>query len=67
MSDRLVDAATVRSKVQKGDRPVSDMTLFRWVRKGVIPPPDRVIEGKRFWRESTIDRALGLSDHEQKP
>lgn len=61
MNDKLIDAATVRAKVTRGGRPVSDMSLHRWIRKGVLPAPEKVIEGKRYWRESTINTALGLN------
>lgn len=59
--DRLVDATHVRAKVTRGGKPVSDMTLHRWLAKGVVPRPDRIIEGKRYWKESIIDAALGLA------
>jgi hypothetical protein len=60
ITDRLIDSRAVRMKFVRGDREPSDMTLYRWIRKGVCPPPDLVIERKRYWRESTIDRAFGL-------
>jgi predicted DNA-binding transcriptional regulator AlpA len=33
---------------------VSDMTLWRWVRDGVIPQPVK-INGRRYWRVADLD------------
>jgi predicted DNA-binding transcriptional regulator AlpA len=33
---------------------VSDMTLWRWVRDGVIPHPVK-INGRNYWREADLD------------
>jgi predicted DNA-binding transcriptional regulator AlpA len=32
---------------------VSDMTLWRWTRKGILPQPVR-INGRNYWREADI-------------
>lgn len=38
-----------------GDR--SDMTLWRWVRDEVIPPPIK-IRRRNYWRKSSLDSAI---------
>ena len=32
-------------------------TLYRWIAKKVIPPPDEIILTRRYWFESTLDEA----------
>jgi DNA-binding transcriptional MerR regulator len=32
-------------------------TISRWVARGVIPPPDEVINDRRYWLLETLDRA----------
>jgi len=29
-------------------------TIRRWVLSGVLPPPDRIINGRNFWWEDTL-------------
>lgn len=64
MTDRLIDSRAVRGKVTRNGKPVSDMTIHRWLKRNVLPTPDKIIEGKRYWRESVINRALGLDTPE---
>jgi predicted DNA-binding transcriptional regulator AlpA len=32
---------------------VTGMTIWRWVNKGIFPPPDFRINGRKYWREGT--------------
>ena len=32
-------------------------TLARWTARGVIPPPDEVIAGRRYWHEHELEAA----------
>ena len=32
---------------------VSEMSVWRWIEKGIFPPPDLRINGRRYWREGT--------------
>jgi DNA-binding transcriptional MerR regulator len=34
---------------------VSSRTVRRWEIKKVIPPPDLVVNERKYWRESTLD------------
>ena len=46
--DRLIARRELRSRF-----PVSDMTIWRWMRAGHFPEPIR-IGGRNYWRESQI-------------
>lgn len=46
---RLLAARAVRERL--GD--VSDMTLWRWQRDGILPQPVK-INGRNYWPESAI-------------
>jgi hypothetical protein len=50
--DPLLTQAQIRRIV-----PVSDMTLWRWRRAGILPPPI-VIRGRNYTRRSIVLRAL---------
>jgi predicted DNA-binding transcriptional regulator AlpA len=58
--DDLLNSRTVRASC--GD--VSDMTLWRWQRDPDVcfPAPDKVINGRRYWRRETI-KAWKARDH----
>ncbi len=32
-------------------------SIARWVARGVIPPPDQVINDRRYWRIATLEKA----------
>ena len=34
---------------------ISSRTVRRWEFKKVIPPPDLVVNERKYWRESTLD------------
>lgn len=34
---------------------VTDMTLHRWVRSRQFPPPDLIINRRRYWKHRTLD------------
>ncbi len=34
---------------------VSDVTLWRWIHAGTFPRPDRIIRGRRYWWNTTVD------------
>ena len=38
----------------------SDMTLWRWVRSGILPKPKK-INGRNFWRKREVIAALSIS------
>ena len=49
-ADDYLTSASVRKMY--GD--ISDMTLWRW-RKGLgFPPPDLIVNGRKFWRRHTV-------------
>ncbi len=52
-SDPLVDRPTVKAELGIG----SDPTFYRYLSKGLIPPPDVVINGHNKWLWSNILRA----------
>jgi len=58
--DALVDAA-VACGLCGG---ISDMTLRRWVGRGIIPAPQH-IERRRFWRRGALLAAL--ASHQEAP
>ncbi|WPL17554.1 hypothetical protein Thiowin_02579 [Thiorhodovibrio winogradskyi] len=51
--DRLITAEEVR-RIAGG---ISDMTLWRWLKRGILPPP-LVIERRRYWWKEAILDAL---------
>lgn len=55
-SDDVLDPARA---VREACGNVSDMTLYRWIRSGVLPPPI-VIRGRRYWKRSEWRQAIGL-------
>lgn len=48
-SDVILPSRVVRERFGG----VSDMTLWRWVRKGILPEPQR-INGRNYWREADV-------------
>ena len=32
-------------------------SITRWVARGVIPPPDQIIVGRRYWLSKTLEEA----------
>lgn len=55
-SDPLIPASKVRKDL--GD--VSDVTLWRWEKSGVIPPPVR-INDRKYWRQSVVQKIKGAA------
>lgn len=51
--DRLITAEDVR-RIAGG---ISDMTLWRWLKRGILPQP-LVIERRRYWWREAIVAAL---------
>lgn len=51
--DALITAAEARHLAGG----ISDMTLWRWIRKGIIPPPI-VIERRRYWHRGAYVATL---------
>jgi DNA-binding transcriptional MerR regulator len=49
---RLLPAAHVATRYG-----VHLRTVSRWVARGVIPPPDQVINGRRYWLFETLEQA----------
>lgn len=35
----------------------SNMTLWRHIKDQQFPPPDRIINGRRYWKRATVKRA----------
>jgi predicted DNA-binding transcriptional regulator AlpA len=52
--DDLINSAVVRRMIGN----ISDMTLWRWSHNPDLdfPEPDVVINGRKFWYQSTIER-----------
>jgi hypothetical protein len=48
----LISARTVASRYGVHLRSIS-----RWVARGVIPPPDQVINARRYWFLETLEQA----------
>jgi predicted DNA-binding transcriptional regulator AlpA len=46
----MVSARVVRATFSN----ISDMTLYRWVQQGILPPPVK-ISGRNYWRESDVE------------
>ena len=51
--DPLVNQANV--KRQAGG--ISDMSVWRWLKKGILPQPIK-INNRNYWRQSWVDQAL---------
>ena len=49
---RLLQARAVANRYDVHLRSIS-----RWVARGVIPPPDQVINDRRYWRLETLEKA----------
>jgi predicted DNA-binding transcriptional regulator AlpA len=47
----LVQSKVVRRRAGN----ISDVTLWRWVKRGTFPPPDKIINGRNYWWNSTIN------------
>src|SRR5690606_25178936 len=42
---------------------VSRTTLWRWINRGIFPPPDKVLPGgRRAWRRGTVEAWLNSSE-----
>ncbi len=52
-SDMLEPAKAVKARFGN----VSDMTIWRWVKSGTLPPPIK-INGRKYWRSSTISAKI---------
>jgi predicted DNA-binding transcriptional regulator AlpA len=50
-TERLVSSRTARAEL--GD--VSDMTIWRWIKAGVLPQPIK-INKRNYWPASAIER-----------
>lgn len=55
-AETLITSAEVR-RLAAG---ISDMSLWRWIRKGIIPAP-MMIERRRYWRRAEIIAALNAA------
>lgn len=53
---RLIPTRAVRERYGNA----ASRTIRRWVLSGVLPPPDRTINGRHFWWEDT------LAEHERR-
>jgi predicted DNA-binding transcriptional regulator AlpA len=49
--DQLLSSAAVRKRLGG----VSDMTIWRWMDKGLLPAPLK-INGRNYWRSSDIEK-----------
>lgn len=47
---RLIPTRGVRERYGNA----AGRTIRRWVLSGVLPPPDRTINGRHFWWEETL-------------
>lgn len=56
-------ASQTSVKKQLGD--ISDMTMWRWRRKGILPPPI-IINSRNYWRQSQVDAALPIAAEGQE-
>ena len=50
-TDKLVSSATVRREL--GD--VSEMTIWRWTKTGILPAPTK-INKRNYWPVSAVER-----------
>ncbi len=53
LDDELITSAEAR-RLAGG---ISDMSLWRWIKKGVVPQP-LVIERRRYWKRADFIAAL---------
>lgn len=51
-SKRLIPSRDVRERYGGA----SGRTLRRWELSGALPPPDRVIHGRKYWWLETLER-----------
>jgi len=60
---RLINRRQLRQLV-----PVSDMTIWRWIKAGIFPEPIK-INGRNYWREDSVYEALaaGVDAPEDRP
>lgn len=58
--DNLIDASRVRALCGN----VSDMTIRRWIARGILPSPMH-IERRRYWRRGDVLAALAA--HREPP
>ncbi len=50
----LEDIALIPAPALRRQLGVSEMTIWRWLEAGQFPPPDVVMNRRRFWRVSTV-------------
>jgi hypothetical protein len=39
---------------------ISDMTLWRWIKSGIFPSPDRVVNKRRQWKRTHRKLNIGF-------
>ena len=50
LDDDLLTSAQIRASIGN----ISEMTLWRWSLSLGFPPPDKIINRRKFWRRATI-------------
>lgn len=58
--DYLIDSRQLRELVGGPDNPASEMWVWRAVKRGTIPEPQK-LNGRNYWRKSDALQALGLA------
>ena len=51
------DSLERQSELRRRLGGISDMTVWRWRKEGILPPPT-VIRGRNYWPASVIERLL---------
>lgn len=53
-TDGSPDDWLITAAVRESCGGVSDMTIWRWTRTLGFPAPDRILNGRKYWRRSTV-------------
>jgi predicted DNA-binding transcriptional regulator AlpA len=61
----ITDGLLPSARVKELCGGISNMTLWRWTQAIGFPQPDLVIQRRKFWRRSSVDRWLAEHRGEQ--
>ena len=59
--DSLPDSAFVRLPVVAGLHSISTPTVWRWVKRGILPEPEKLGPGVTAWNVGKLRRCKALS------
>jgi len=64
MTSILKDYYSTKSIAQKGR--VTWQAASNWVKRGILPDPDLVVDGYQFWSKETVDRVIAEQAAKQR-